>query len=245
MPAPKSPEFRRRALDLVAQGEPVAATAKNLGNTPQVERYMVGEAVADWLTFGLTGRNPSTIRSFTSVAQTHVIPHLGGAKLKDLTARDVERWLHAIAPKVGKSTLEKAPMILRRSIRRAIAHELAVRNVAEYVELPEGRPGRPSKGFTASQSDAILKQTEDHRMHAYIVVSMLTGARTEEMRELTWDHVASESRGGVPAHMMVWCSVRRDGETKTRKSRRTVALPRICVDALKAQRNRQAEAQRV
>ena len=31
MPAPKSPEFRRRALDLVAQGEPVVATARNLG----------------------------------------------------------------------------------------------------------------------------------------------------------------------------------------------------------------------
>lgn len=31
MPAAKSPEFRRRALDLVAQGEPVAQVARNLG----------------------------------------------------------------------------------------------------------------------------------------------------------------------------------------------------------------------
>ena len=31
MPAPKPPEFRRRALGLVAQGEPVAQVAKNLG----------------------------------------------------------------------------------------------------------------------------------------------------------------------------------------------------------------------
>lgn len=31
MPAPKSPEFWRRALDLVAQGEPVAQVARNLG----------------------------------------------------------------------------------------------------------------------------------------------------------------------------------------------------------------------
>lgn len=31
MPVAKSPEFRRRALDLVAQGEPVALVAKNLG----------------------------------------------------------------------------------------------------------------------------------------------------------------------------------------------------------------------
>lgn len=31
MPAAKSPEFRRRALELVAQGEPVAEVARNLG----------------------------------------------------------------------------------------------------------------------------------------------------------------------------------------------------------------------
>ena len=31
MPAAKPPEFRRRALDLVAQGEPVARVAKDLG----------------------------------------------------------------------------------------------------------------------------------------------------------------------------------------------------------------------
>ena len=31
MPAPKPPEFGRRALDLVAQGEPVARVAKDLG----------------------------------------------------------------------------------------------------------------------------------------------------------------------------------------------------------------------
>jgi transposase-like protein len=31
MPAPKPPEFRRRALDLVSQGEPVARVAKDLG----------------------------------------------------------------------------------------------------------------------------------------------------------------------------------------------------------------------
>lgn len=105
-------------------------------------------------------------------------------------------------------------MVLRRSIRRAIAHELAFRNVAEPCDLPEGRKGRPSKTFSATQADAILKQTKDHWMHAYIVVSMLTGARTEEMRELTWDHVVLEQHGKAPPHMMVWRSVRKNGEPK-------------------------------
>lgn len=221
-----------------------ALREREQGANRKADRYTVEQAVTDWLAFGLSGRAPNTVKSFESVAKIHVIPHLGGAKLKDLTVRDVEKWLHELAPKVGRSTLVKARMVLGRSIRRAIAHELAVRNVADYCELPEGRPGRPSKSFTAAQADAILKQTRDHRMHAYIVVSMLTGARTEEMRELTWDHVVLETRNGVPPHMVVWRSVRRGGETKTRKSRRTIALPRLCIDALMVQRMRQEEERR-
>lgn len=212
------------------------------GITPKAERYTVGEAVRDWLDYGLTGRDPNTIKSFASVADSHVIPALGGARVKDLAVRDVEKWLHEMSHKVGKATLKKARAVLSRSLRRAVAHELAIRNVAEHVDLPEGRPGRPSKSFTAAQADLILKGTESHRMHAYILVSMLTGARTEEMRELTWNDVVLKSSGGVPPHMMVWRSVRRNGDTKTRKSRRTIALPQLCVDALIKHRRVQAEA---
>ncbi len=59
-------------------------------------------------------------------------------------------------------------------------------------------------------------------LHAYIVVSLLTGARTEELRALTWSHVDFEA---TPPVIMVWRSVRAGGDTKTRKSRRTLELP--------------------
>jgi integrase len=44
----------------------------------------------------------------------------------------------------------------------------------------------------------------------------------------------------VPPYIEVWRSVRATGDTKTRRSRRTLALPRRCVDALRAQRVQQA-----
>ena len=46
MPAPKPPEFRRRALDLVGQGEPVAQVARNLGISEScLRRWMEQDAV--------------------------------------------------------------------------------------------------------------------------------------------------------------------------------------------------------
>jgi integrase len=75
------------------------------------------------------------------------------------------------------------------------------------------------------------------------VVSLLTGARTEELRALTWDNVDLNERPDaeppIPPSIQVWHSVRADGDTKTRKSRRTLALPVRCVRALWLQRDRQ------
>lgn len=77
-------------------------------------------------------------------------------------------------------------------------------------------------------------------MHNFIVVALLTGARTEELRALRWEHVHLErtTATGTPpgSYVEVWRSVRTHGDTKTRRSRRTLALPARCVEALQAQR---------
>ncbi|MGN6598565.1 MAG: transposase [Actinomycetes bacterium] len=46
MPAAKPPEFRRRALDLVGAGEPVAQVARNLGISEScLRRWMEQDAI--------------------------------------------------------------------------------------------------------------------------------------------------------------------------------------------------------
>ena len=55
MPAPKSPEFRRRALDLVEQGNPVAQVARDLGISEScLRRWMERDDVDAGRKEGLT-----------------------------------------------------------------------------------------------------------------------------------------------------------------------------------------------
>ena len=104
------------------------------------------------------------------------------------------------------------------------------RNVALLCDLPKGQPGRPSKSLTREQAVRLLRAAEDNStMNAYVVVSLLTGARTEELRALTWSRVHLY---GNPPTIDLWRSVRAHGETKTTKSRRTLELPARCVEAL-------------
>jgi transposase-like protein len=62
MPAAKPPEFRRRALDLVAMGEPVAQVAKGLGiSEGTLRRWMAIDAVDSGRVEGLTRRNGNSL----------------------------------------------------------------------------------------------------------------------------------------------------------------------------------------
>jgi integrase len=91
--------------------------------------------------------------------------------------------------------------------------------------------------MTAAEAAALLVAAKDHpRLGAYVILSLTTGIRTEEARALRWDHVDldgdPDARTPVPPSIAVWRSVRLHGDTKTEKSRRTLALPQSAVAAL-------------
>ncbi|MEQ4719274.1 hypothetical protein [Nonomuraea sp. B19D2] len=97
-------------------------------------------------------------------------------------------------------------------------------------------PGRNSLRYrhptslTLTQAEAVLNAAEHTKpwQWAYVALSLLTGARTEELRELAWSHVVAydkELQGWRPVTeagwdhddfaVYVWWSVRASGDTKT------------------------------
>ena len=219
------------------------------GYAPADHGYTVAQAVTDWLDYGLAGRDPATLAAKRSLATQHVIPALGARKLLDLSAEDVDRWLADKAATLSSRTVADLKSILRRSITRAQARDKVHRNVVLLCGTPTGQPGRPSKALsllTGPSAGRASRRLDDGCLRA---VSLLTGARTEELRALTWDHLdldgQPDAQPPVPPHAMVWRSVRAGGDTKTRQSRRTLALPTRCVAALREHRVRQQALRRL
>jgi integrase len=198
--------------------------------------YTVADAVRDWLAFGLGGRDANTITKCTILARTHVVPALGARKLRELSADDVDEWLAEKAQTLSTRTLQEVRSVLKRAVTRAQARDKVKRNVVLLCDVPQGCKGRRSKSLTLPQAEALLNAAQNTSLYAYIVLSLLTGTRTEELRPLTWPHVDLD---GDPPSIMVWRSVRAGGDTKTKKSRRTLALPQRCVDVLRDHQKQQ------
>lgn len=205
--------------------------------------YTVRDAVNDWLAYGLAALDKGTVSNYRTMCERHVVPFLGHRKLRDLSADDVDKWLVAKAATHSTRTVRLMHGCLNRAVKRAMARDKVKRNVVELCSLPRGQKGRPSKSLDFAQAGAVLLASERSVLHAYIVVALLTGARTEELRPMTWDHVdlAGDRKAtpAIPPHIAVWRSVRTGGDTKTRKSRRTLALPERCIQALWLHRERQ------
>ncbi len=208
------------------------------------------EAVDDWLREGLDGTSERT-RTLYEGLLGPLLDAIGARPLRDLSAGDVRSGLGKLADRYSTRSLQITRISLERAIRHAESDDLVGRNVAALVKAPQGRSGRPSKSFTLEQAKALLAAAEGTRLHAYVVLSLLVGIRTEEARALRWDHVVTwvdDSAGWQPVStagfdparagedryaIYVWRSERHGGDTKTEKSRRTLALPRRCVEALR------------
>ena len=222
--------------------------------------YTVRQAADDWLTHGLEGRSPKTIKKNQNVLEP-LLKVIGARKLRDLSAADVRQALATMAAGYSTAAVSMGHLALKRAIRHAEANDLISRNVAALADTPKGQEGRPSKSLTLDQAIAVTAAArtlpvmelrpglKDVRrpaalMHAYIVLSLLAGIRTEEARALHWAHVNLDGDPAatppVPPHIAVWRSVRAHGDTKTERSRRTLALPAAAVQALHAWRDSQA-----
>jgi integrase len=138
------------------------------------------------------------------------------------------------------------------------------RNVATLVDTPNGQEGRPSKSLTLEQAVAVITAArtlpvmelrpglKDVRrpaalMHTYIVLSLLTGIRTEEARALRWAHLNLDgdpaARPAVPPHVAVWRSVRAARRDQDRAVPPHARPAQPAVEALRALLDSQADEQ--
>jgi integrase len=115
----------------------------------------------------------------------------------------VRQALTVMAAGYSTAAVSMGHLALKRAIRHAEANDLVSRNVAALADTPKGQEGRPSKSLTFDQAVAVIAAAstlpvmelrpglKDVRrpaalMHAYIVLSLLCGIRTEEARALRW-----------------------------------------------------------
>ena len=205
------------------------------------ERQTVAQFLEYWLAESVKQNvRPRTYEGYCLHVRLHIVPALGRIRLAKLTAQNVQEFLNAkLRDGYAPRTVQYMHAVLRRALGQALRWGLVAQNVATLVDRPKVR--RPEvKPFDPEQARALLAAVKGDRLEALYSVALAVGLRRGEALGLHWDDVDLEA-----GTLRVRVTVQRvDGklrlvETKTDRSRRTIALPQTAAAALRVHRTRQ------
>jgi integrase len=215
------------------------------------------QTVRDYLRAYLETAKPRLrARTFLGYQQTldlHVIPQLGTLRLSKLTPQRLQTWLGALrADGVSANRCRYARTVLRAALKQAVRWQVLAVNPATLVEVPR-HVKAPIVPLDVKQARQLLDAVRGHELDGFVTVGVASGLRVGEALALEWSAVDLNAGTLNVRRTVSRLPVVRDeegqqigggleyGEPKSARSRRTLTLPAVVIDALKAHRARQLE----
>jgi integrase len=206
-------------------------------STPTVSSYL-----EDWFATNTDTWRPSTRRGYRRAIDGFLVPAFGTLRLEQLTPQAIQRWLtdHKVAHG-ARRRITLAHATLRSALTDAMRLQLVSINAATLVKVPRP-PTKAIAPLDLEQSWAFLVAAGKHRLGALFSVALACGLRLGEASGVRWDDVDLTT-----GELRVRQQLQKVGkrlvlqELKTAKSRRTLPLPQVCLDALRAHRTKQLE----
>lgn len=208
----------------------------------------LGQYAASWL--ATREVRPKTLLRYRELLELHVVPVLGWMPVERIQPQHVESLLRA-KREAGASARTCAHIrdTLRAVLNSALREGLVQRNAAALARPPRLRETKASRALTPNEVEHLLSVAREHPSGPLWVVALATGARLSELAGLYWEDIDWQA-GTMRIHRTLQRVPRRQREqlgewvwlpTKTRRSQRTVPLPKIALEFLQIQRERAEE----
>jgi integrase len=173
-------------------------------------------------------------------------------RLSQITPMDVHEALSELASGTtaqGKprasSTVAQVRTVLGSCLHLAERYGHVTRNAARLAK-PVAHQHGEVKPLSLEEARALLEQVGEHRLGSLFTVALSLGLRQGECVGLRWEDVDLEAARLTVMRQITRTNehVEAEGEPKTRRSRRSLILPRVCVDQLVRHREQQAVERR-
>lgn len=209
--------------------------------------------LAHWLEHSVKGIiRPRSYERYEATVRLHIVPIVGKVKLQSLTPQHVQTLMYQkLKEGLSATTVSAIHGVLHKALDDAMKLDLVGRNVSEAVSPPR-KSHKEIQPLSAEQARQLLDAAKGHPQEALFVLALATGMRRGELLGLKWQDITLGERVGVlevrRALVRLPTQMGREGgdlyieaETKTKSSRRSIALASFAVEALKAHRIRQEE----
>jgi integrase len=194
-------------------------------------------SVAEWTDAWVQSKvdlRPTTLARLRSVIKTHIVPEFGDYALNRVGNSDLRRWVAQMSAR-GQSpaTVRKSFNALSQIMRAAVSDRRIAFNPCLDVPLP-AEQHTEQRFLDASEVERLAAEIE-RRFRAFVLLAVYGGLRFGELAGLRRSRI-DVLRGRV---IVAETLVEADGKLifgppKTKRSRRTVPLPRRIVGELES-----------
>jgi integrase len=207
---------------------------QDMGLPVAVERQKVSVYLHKWLeNSAKPSVRPKTYVSYEQLIRVHINPSVGSKYLEKLAPQHIQQFMNdKLAEGLSTRTVQYLHAVLRRALGQALKWGLVARNVAKLVDAPrvEHKVLRP---FTPEEAQKFLEAVKGNRLEALYSVALSLGLRQGEALGLRWEDVDLENGTLSVRYALQRIKGKLElVEPKTKKSRRTIALPSVAVNAL-------------
>jgi integrase len=215
---------------------------RDQGLPPVTENQTVRQYLTGWVETVRPTLGKASAYKYGSYVKLHVIPTLGSLQLAKLTAQHLQR-LYAAKLNEGltPTTVNLIHKVLHRALEDALRWGLVQRNVCELIDPPR-RAHHEMSPHSADEARRLLEAVTGDRLEALAILALTTGMRQGELMALKWRNIdLSNATLQVQTTAKLVNGQLFVEETKTRRSRRRIALSPMAVEALKRHKARQNE----
>ena len=210
------------------------------------EDYTVAEWCRLWFeTYSKPVIRPNTAKTYENMIENHIVPAIGGVKLKRLTAIQiqkmyndsktsgrVQRFEKKTDTALSGSTVRRIHMVLSSALKQAVKERIISYNPCDNCRIPP-KEKKEMTILPPEKLGAYLREAEQYGVLPMFFLELSSGLRRGELLALRWDDLNVKDRILSVSKQVT----RIDGELvvtepKTKNSIRRVALSQQAVDLL-------------
>lgn len=263
LPQRLCPDGKRHSVMGKTRSEALAKAEQELAQWERgLDRNGGDKTIAEFLSEFLAyykqdgGIAPSTYQDYRYHIDAHIIPQLGKVVLRDLDPRKVDAFTRALSEKgLAARTSQYSYSVLRRALQFAVDWKYIPANPASSrmraAKRRQTKELSRIRFLTPDDARAFLNAVRGDRFEALYVLAITTGMRQGELLGLQWPDLDLDAgkltifrslhrtkRRRDPDDDSPWFQLR---HPKTAGSRRTLEIPQVTVDALRAHAVRQRQ----
>lgn len=192
----------------------------------------------EWLRLQEAQRlSPTTLASRISYCDHHIKPTLGPRRVRDITARDLDRLYSDIGTKLSPRTVRHIHATVHRALEQAVRWGWVDKNVADLASPPAARSDRAVAVDLSALPDILREaRRRNPAIERMIALAAMTGARRGELCGIRWSDCDLEAKRLTIRRAVKWTPQRgvEVGSTKTHQER-TISMDEISYLAIVAQ----------